>query len=157
MVTYNRIEAKNNNLTHYYTHENCAKCDKSNKRYTSSSVCVYCAKISKKAWRTSNVEKNILQHIRNRAKSNNIPFNLTVDDIVIPYTCPILNIKIINTLGTGATLPNTPSVDRIVPALGYTKGNVRIISNRANKIKSYATKQEIEQILAYMEKHIKIS
>jgi hypothetical protein len=157
MVIYSRIEAKNNNLTHYYTHKKCAKCDKSNKRYASSGVCVYCVKMGRQKWRMSNVEKNILQHVRNRANSNDIPFNLTIDDIVIPDTCPILNMKIINTLGTGTTLPNTPSVDRIIPELGYTKGNVRVISNRANRIKSYATKQEIEQILKYMEHHIKNS
>jgi hypothetical protein len=37
----------------------------------------------------------------------------------------------------------TFSIDKIVPALGYVKGNVIIVSNRANIIKNNATPEEI--------------
>jgi hypothetical protein len=37
-------------------------------------------------------------------------------------------------------------VDRIVPELGYVKGNVIVVSCRANRIKSDATPDELERI-----------
>ena len=45
----------------------------------------------------------------------------------------------------------TPSLDRFVPNLGYVKGNIRVISFRANRLKSDATIDEMRQVLAYME------
>lgn len=44
-------------------------------------------------------------------------------------------------------MKNDPSVDRIIPELGYTKGNVRVISNRANLLKNNASIEEIELVL----------
>ena len=43
--------------------------------------------------------------------------------------------------------PDSPSLDRIVPELGYVKGNIRVISNRANHLKSDATLEEHRKIL----------
>jgi hypothetical protein len=33
---------------------------------------------------------------------------------------------------------------------GYTKGNIQIISWKANRIKGYASLQELEMLVAYM-------
>lgn len=38
--------------------------------------------------------KEMLRHAKYRAKSLNLPFNLTSDDIVIPEKCPLLNTKL---------------------------------------------------------------
>lgn len=43
-----------------------------------------------------------------------------------------------------------PSIDRLVPSLGYVRGNVNIISNRANLLKKDATLQEIESLYLWM-------
>lgn len=43
-----------------------------------------------------------------------------------------------------------PSLDRLVPALGYVRGNVRVISHRANRLKGDALIEEIEAVLHYM-------
>jgi hypothetical protein len=53
----------------------------------------------------------------------------------------------------GAESPkaNWPSVDRVDNACGYVKGNIRVISARANHLKSDATVEEIRSLLAYME------
>ena len=90
-----------------------------------------------------------------RAKKFNIPFNLNHSDIQIPEYCPILNIPIIldierNNSGRGPTM-NSPSLDKIIPELGYVKGNVRVISFKANKYKNDMDRETVQKILDYMD------
>ena len=46
---------------------------------------------------------------------------------------------------------DSPTIDRIDNTRGYVKGNISIISFRANKLKGDATIQEMYDILKYME------
>lgn len=86
-------------------------------------------------------------NVKKRAKQEGTEFNLQVEDIPeIPSICPILRIKIIENTKP-APLDSSPSLDRINPKLGYVKGNIRFISNRANRIKSDATLEELKLIL----------
>lgn len=104
-------------------------------------------------WRHDNPHKQLLILARNRARRLDVPFNLTADDVVIPDLCPVLGIKIICSIGgprRKGFLPESPSIDRIVPELGYVKGNVSVISMRANRLKNDATLEEIESIAAYI-------
>ena len=90
----------------------------------------------------------MLQRIRSRAKINGIPFSLTKEDIIIPTHCPILGIPLqINdtTVGDGS-----PSLDRIIPELGYVKGNIAVISHRANSIKNNASIEDLEKVLKWL-------
>ena len=41
--------------------------------------------------------------------------------------------------------------DRVVPALGYVPSNIRVISFRANRIKSDASAAELRAVLEYVE------
>lgn len=62
----------------------------------------------------------------------------------------VLGIPIVKTHGTSGKVgyrPNAPSVDRIRPELGYVKGNVRVISSRANLLKNNAEIWELEKVL----------
>jgi len=86
---------------------------------------------------------------RKRAVSLNLPFNIEPSDIVVPEICPVLGIP----LSTGDR-ENAPSLDRLIPALGYVLGNIRVISFRANRIKSDASAEEIKRVLAYCEGEI---
>lgn len=97
--------------------------------------------------REQQTEKEILARIKHRAKKNNIPFNLTLEDIKIPEICPVLGIPLIKNHGHSGYFVDSPSVDRIKPELGYIKGNVRVISNRANLLKNDATVEELELVL----------
>lgn len=85
---------------------------------------------------------------------NNIPYDITVDDLYpLPLTCPVLGVAL-NWMSEGKGSPNDcPSIDRLEPAKGYTKGNVRIISQKANRLKSNASTDELEAILRYMKEH----
>ncbi|WP_145960516.1 hypothetical protein [Novosphingobium meiothermophilum] len=44
---------------------------------------------------------------------------------------------------------NSPSLDRIEPELGYVPGNTIVISNRANRLKSDATIDELRAIASF--------
>ena len=81
-----------------------------------------------------------------------LEFNLSLDDIPeIPDSCPVLGIKIREN-DTNAPLDSSPSVDRIDNTKGYVKGNIRIISNRANRIKADATIDELRRVLRDFER-----
>lgn len=84
---------------------------------------------------------------RKRALALTLPFSIEPEHIIVPERCPVLGIL----LTTDGARDSRPSLDRIVPALGYVPGNVRVISFRANRIKSDATPDELRAVLAYSE------
>lgn len=92
-----------------------------------------------------------LATIKHLCDKDGTPFDVKVEDLApYPLTCPVLGIPI-NWMNEGKGAPNdSPSLDRMVPELGYVRGNVRIISQKANRLKSNATKEDLERILAYM-------
>lgn len=101
----------------------------------------------------SNKRYQIWCSIKKRAKLKGLDFNLTLDDIPqIPKKCPVLGIPIIENKGSHQPTDNSPSVDRIDSTKGYIKGNIRIISNRANRIKADATIEELRKVLEDYEK-----
>lgn len=106
-----------------------------------------------KEWRKNNRIRNLLNAIKSKCNFYNLPFNISEEDLIVPEFCPVLGIPLI---WTDKKSDNTPSVDRLIPVLGYTKGNICIISSRANLLKNNATIEEIEKILQYMKKHIDI-
>lgn len=90
----------------------------------------------------------MVRNARNRARKAGVPFNLTKDDIAIPSHCPILGIPLIRKIGRGGN-DNSPSLDRIHPERGYVPGNVIVISNRANRIKTDATIRELRDVASF--------
>lgn len=85
---------------------------------------------------------------KRRAMLYDLPFNITLDDIIIPDVCPVLGIPIIS--GGKANNPHLPSLDRFIPELGYVKGNIAVISLRANSIKKNASIKEIQALFEWM-------
>lgn len=94
----------------------------------------------------------VINRLRARAKRDGLEFNLALLDLPpIPKICPVLGLELI--IGRGANkvpLPNSPSVDRIDPKKGYIKGNIRVISYRANSLKSNASLEELEAVVKDM-------
>lgn len=108
-----------------------------------------------KNYRDNNKEKCLLLYCKNRAKHNNLPFNIEINDIVIPKYCPILETEFsLNKPKKGRNMYG-PSIDRIVPELGYVKGNIRVISLKANMMKSNATEKELKAFSKNMLNYIK--
>lgn len=107
------------------------------------SVCKKCRKPQTQRDHTNRSHNSILlSNAKSRAKKENLPFNLTIDDVVIPEHCPVLGIP----LSRGGDKDDSPSIDRIVPELGYVRGNIAVISYRANRIKNNATPDELRRI-----------
>lgn len=109
-------------------------------------------------WQAENRKKNpivySLRNCKNRAARLGVKFDLEIDDIVIPKLCPVLGIPLVwgNGKKSGFHAPNTPSLDRRDPRKGYVRGNVFVMSNRANILKRDGTLDEFRKIVAYMER-----
>ena len=90
---------------------------------------------------SKSIEYRMLARAKNRAKAKGLDFDLELSDIVIPEVCPLLGIPLIK--GDGKIHDGSPSLDRKDPKRGYTKDNVWIISQLANKIKNNATSTDV--------------
>lgn len=117
---------------------------------------------SNKKYRQENWSRWVLSNIKKRCKQNAIPFDITPEDIPLPEFCPVLGMKL-NPGERGYANKGekrnweSPSVDRVIPELGYVKGNVRVISMRANTIKNNATAEELELVLNYVRASISVN
>lgn len=89
----------------------------------------------------------MVRNARRRAKHEGKPFSLTKNDIVIPSHCPILGIPLQH--GSRGGNDNSPSLDKVRPSEGYVPGNVIVISQRANRLKSDATLKELRDIASF--------
>lgn len=94
-----------------------------------------------------NFRRKMLYSARARAKKYGIPFDITIEDIPeIPDRCPLLGIPLVIWRSRNEHRTNSPSLDKIDPRLGYVKGNLWIISTRANQIKNDATPDELMKV-----------
>jgi hypothetical protein len=96
--------------------------------------------------------KRLFRNAQIRAEKNNLPFTITLDDIVIPEYCPILNIKIKQ--GVKGNYECSPSLDRIDNTRGYVRGNIAVISSKANTMKNSATLEQLRVFSANILKYI---
>lgn len=93
-------------------------------------------------------ERYLREAARCRSVKKNIDFNLALEDIHIPEYCPALGLKLF--ASDGKATDNSPSLDRIDNTKGYIKGNVQVISNKANRLKGDATLEDIEKLYKWM-------
>jgi len=102
------------------------------------------------SWRVENPERVMLLSAKARAKLKGLEFNLVESDIVIPKYCPVFpEIELIRTKGRWSN--NSPSLDRVDNSKGYVKGNIRVISNQANMLKSNGTIELFKRLIVYIE------
>lgn len=88
--------------------------------------------------------KILYNNRKNDAKTRDIEFTITRDDLVIPEVCPVLKTKFIRKTSSAA------SVGRIDPTKGYIPGNVQIISRKANVMKNNATPDELRSFASWV-------
>lgn len=101
-----------------------------------------------KRWRLNYPIGQMLVAARQRAKMKSLDFNLKPSDIEVPDFCPVLGIKLERSLN-GKGGDGSPSLDRIDNHLGYVAGNVIVVSNRANRIKSDASVEELQKVVSF--------
>lgn len=91
-------------------------------------------------------EKKIHERAKSRANKKGWDFNIDVSDIILPEYCPVLGIPLEN------SGDYSPSIDRINSFKGYIKGNICIMSYRANVLKNNATPEELIAIAHWLQK-----
>ena len=155
------------------THLTCSTCNKSlpieqfyntkknQANYGKKYECKTCALIRVNKWRIENPYNVALGDAKKSSKKrDSVPkeFNIDVDylkQIDTTDICPILEIPMRwwSGYGNGQTNPNAKSLDRIDSSRGYIKGNVIIISWRANKIKNNANLEELIKLGQWAQTH----
>lgn len=132
-------------------HSKCKDCNRlRNLKYRQANI--ETLNVARKALYKENPIPTLLSKAKNRAKEKHLPFSIDVDDLEpFPVQCPVLNIPI--TIGDKKVTDNSPTVDRIIPELGYVPDNVIIISKKANQIKNNATIDELHSIVSFLEAH----
>lgn len=103
----------------------------------------------KRKYKINNKLRSMYHAAKKRASIYNVPFELAFEDIIVPDLCPILGLKLEH--GQGKAQDNSPSLDRIIPHLGYVPGNVKVISYRANRYKSDLTRDQFIKFIEYID------
>lgn len=91
---------------------------------------------------------------KQRAKQYNMKFDLRIEDVIVPECCPVLHIPI-RTASTPGGNDSSPTLDRVDNKKGYVKGNVCVISMKANRLKGAGTAEDFRRILKYISRNTK--
>ena len=91
-----------------------------------------------------------MRSCRARSKEKDLPFNLTENHLKEIWTdaCPVFGTPL--NMSAKKDEEGHAQLDRIVPELGYVKGNVVWLSQRANRIKDDATTEDLERLLKWL-------
>lgn len=122
------------------THRECTSCGVIFEKTSRMTLCLEC---NCSRVKSQTPEWKMHQRAKQRAVKHGIEFNIEFDDVVIPETCPVLGIKLNVNSGRSGAYYNSPSLDRIDNSRGYTKGNIQVISQRANAMKHAATSDDL--------------
>lgn len=92
------------------------------------------------------------RNARASAGKRKLAFNISVQHLmdIAPQICPVFGEPL--EYGNDKGNPHVASLDRIVPELGYVKGNVQIISFLANRMKSDASQEQLEKFADWVKK-----
>jgi hypothetical protein len=100
-------------------------------------------------------EKIMIKGARDRAKKQGVPCEVTAKYVRSCFPedghCPITGQPFKH--GDGKCGPQSMSLDRIIPEVGYVQGNITVISHLVNTIKQDCTDPEVfRRIADYLEK-----
>jgi hypothetical protein len=110
-------------------------------------------KATMERWRQNNPLTAMLGVAKTSARTRGCEFNLTAEDFLpLPTKCPVFGVDLIYKDPEKIRHPNMASFDRIDSSQGYIRGNVVIISWRANRIKNNATPEELQQLADFYNK-----
>lgn len=156
-MTYNTAEKRQASDKAYYEKNRASILAQTKSRYANDPEFRERTKARVRAWKESKPEKkyrtkdrrvSLLAGARERCATTGLPCTISIQDFELPERCPILGVKLVYDHTKPA--PDSPSLDRIDNAKGYVPGNVRVISRRANSLKSDMTLEQVERLAAYM-------
>ena len=103
-------------------------------------------------WARDNPVEYLVRLAKYRAKRRGLEFAISADDLMpAPEFCPVFpTIRL--RYGIGPRSAASASIDRKDSRKGYIKGNVTIMSRRANLLKNNASTAELEAVLAFMKR-----
>jgi hypothetical protein len=94
----------------------------------------------------------LLNASRQRAVLKGREHSITIEDLKELYPkdgkCPVFGFDL--EFGNAGFRETSPSVDRIDSTKGYTRDNIQIISWKANRLKAYATVEDLEILVAFL-------
>jgi len=151
-------KARTQGLQFYYTGIPCVRGHIS-KRRVRNACCLQCEKIHGRKSHNKTIAsvfktperwaKLRIRDLKTKAKKRALDFDITFQDLLpVPECCPVLGIPL--AYNAGRRNENSVSIDRLDNKKGYVKGNIKIMSWRANNIKSNATFEEIEKVYNFL-------
>lgn len=121
------------------------------------STCKSCKSEYNVKYKDNNRAYYLLNGMQRRARKKHIPCTLPLSDVerLLSETtvCPIFGFPLKHNKEHADF--DSPACDRIDPTKGYELGNVQIIANLANQIKSNATADQVLAVGHYMKKQEK--
>jgi|SRR5580704_5588273 hypothetical protein len=111
-------------------------------------ICKGCEYDVHTRWGRSHLTAVMIQSAKFRAKRDGVPFNITNEDVVIPALCPVFGKPLAQ--GNRQSHEWAPTLDRIKPELGYVRGNVQVMSHKANWLKNNASVEELQRIVEWL-------
>ena len=87
----------------------------------------------------NNPVDSMFRNAKARARRRGLTFTITKEDIVIPELCPYLGVRLIPGTYAERKIGSAPTLDRIDSDGGYTKDNIEVISDLANRMKHNAS------------------
>lgn len=146
-----RAEAKALGLTLYTSDKPCRKGHTTPKHIREG--CLECKKAKRIRHKLKHPEKTwaeeIIRQARYRAARANppVPHTIKASDVVSILTeqCPVFGTPFVFK-GNKRMIPESPSLDRLDPKLGYVPGNITVISVKANLIKSAYGSEDILKV-----------
>lgn len=154
-------EARDLGAKHYFTGKPC-KHGHVAKRYANSRICFECGAEENrsersihrmKAWYATRSHKDKMigwAKYRHKYGSYDGTFDLAESDLDWPEFCPALGIKLRYEAQRSRSADDAPTIDRIDSSLGYVRGNVQILSRKANRIKNDGSPEEVMRVAVFM-------
>lgn len=116
--------------------------------------CKDCTAKNATLWNKKNSLRRLSIDAATRARTKGVPFDIdwkwVLDNITASCPCCHEPFRLGEPTGRGKKAKDRPSLDRIVPELGYTKDNTRIICTWCNIIKNDGTALDHEMIARWM-------
>lgn len=93
-------------------------------------------------------------NVRQRARRAALRCDIDLDYVrsLVVDTCPLLGLPLL--YAQPKLSDNSPTLDRKCPSLGYTKGNLAVVSHRANRLKSDSSIEELQTLLNNLIKYM---